>query len=250
MSKLTKFVSRSALKVINRKSIGSTSSNSSSPDTSSSSSILTDDDEATRNVRKCLSSARLTDKEPEYNKNIYSSFEQQKQIEEKINKAASKQNILTRNVVRSGQPCMGITSSMLKQVKKQVGSSFTTGISAMPNAYLIGVPIVFNSENLKQHQTEEQQYDKLNRGEPVPFIQETRINKKLTKPIVKSLSSITAAAAFIAPVASPKLTSYKSTTLTSPVNSCRISVYSSRFSPAINKLEQQLHFESFSEAIF
>ncbi|RNA11340.1 hypothetical protein BpHYR1_009311, partial [Brachionus plicatilis] len=215
-SKLTKFVSKSALKVMSRKSLGSSSS---SPDTSSSSMQTEDEDDQA--------------KQDNFNSNIYTSLEQQKAIENKISSI--------QKPSKACPPCMGITSLMIKQMKAKSHGP-TAGISCCPNTYLIAMPIVFKNEEFKADS-----YDKLVR-QPVPFISEERAHKKMTKPIVKSLSSIQSV--FQSPKnLSPSPVSkvqIKSPILPS-VNSCRISIYSSK---SDNKLEKQLHFESFSEAVF
>ncbi|CAF0924721.1 unnamed protein product [Brachionus calyciflorus] len=221
LSKLTKFVSRSALKVINRKSLGSNSSSPESSVSSSNSSMQTDD-ELEDNSKIEL-----------FNSKIYTSLEQQKEIEAKINTMQK----LTKPK-QGSQPVMGVTSVLLKKMKQN-----TTGITCYPNTILVAMPIVFKSENLKENSSNEIVYDKLKR-EQVPFINETRSSKKMSKPIVKSLSSIQSV------FESPKNAFFKVNS-NSPIlpssNSCRISIYSTKSSA---KLEKQLHYESFSEAVF
>lgn len=127
ISKLTKFVSRSALKVISsaRKSVGSLSSNNSS-DTSMNSEDNDNDEEEEELCKKNL------------NINLVKLMDD----EERENVERSMNGVKRR-------PAMGLTAVMLKRLKSNNGSSYSTSYCA-PNYFLVGLPIVFNSSNLKQ----------------------------------------------------------------------------------------------------
>ena len=218
-SKLTSFMSKSALKAINRKSFGS---DSSSLDTS-------------LNLLQADNEEHL--KQENFNSKIYISLEQKLAIENKI---ASMERF--SKVSKAFKPRMGISSLMIKEMKTK--SKSLAGVTFLPNTYMVAMPITFKNEEIKNNN-----YDKLIK-EPVPFISEDRASKKMAKPMVKSLSSIqpvfkSSSCKNLTP--SPKLKKPSISPILTPVNQCRISIYSSK---SDMKLEKRLQFESFSEAVF
>lgn len=277
LSKLTKFVSRSALKVMSRKSsVGSASSNDSSnisTDSASSSFSYnnnsspgtplsaTDDEERSRVCKKPAAQPIYNELEPvevTY-PSIYRSLEQRRQIEEKLNRQQAMNTATMRG--RAKQPSMGVTSVLLRQMRQNAGSGAGVGLTTglfTTNVCLIGAPIVFKSEPKPVFDTPDAKpttYDKLSR---VPFLlDDTKTPKKMSKPIVKSLSSIVSAA-YTTPCKS--LASNKVAPSTSNLNSansttnCRISIFSTKkinnFNSTGHIEPHQIHYESFSEAVF
>jgi hypothetical protein len=152
-SKLTKFVSQSAMRVMSRRSAGG-GSNGSSPDTTasfSSTSMLTDDDNDDSRLNDpkqdpnenfyfaCEPSPKVTlqqlqpqqqqqqpPKQPGFNDCIYKSFEQYKGIEQKINKSCLSHMRSNASASRE-KPTMGVTSIMIKQYKKSNQTSSSAG---------------------------------------------------------------------------------------------------------------------------
>lgn len=124
---MTKFVSKSALKVIGRKSLNGNDKESTSLNNSP---------------------AQMQVDEPAYNSNIYTSYEQQQQFEMKLNKKYGNRYV----GVNKSRPVMGVTSVMLKQFKRNNANQYglmTTGVcTSVPSLYLTSIPIIFNSEML------------------------------------------------------------------------------------------------------
>lgn len=213
-------MSKSALKVISRRSLGSSSS---SLDTSLNSMQADDEQEQLR--------------QEHFNSKIYANLEQKIAIENKI---TSMERL--SKAYKASQPRMGISSLMIKEIKAK--SQALSGLTFLPNTYLVTMPIIFKNEHIKSNN-----YDRLIK-EPVPFICEDRTSKKITKPMVKSLSSIQPVFKSSSPkilTPSPKSKKPTSSPMLTTANQCRISIYNSK---SDMKLEKRLHYESFSEAVF
>ena len=199
-----------------------------------------------------------------YNSSIYSSYEQFKQMEAKIN---NQNNLRARtNIAHSGkeQPSMGMTSAILKHHKKtnhisnQNGRNTGLCASIMPNFYLIGAPIVFNSTDLVQKESnekcQESNYDRLQRPQ---FISEYEAKKAstsgpgTTKKIVKSLSSLINPPVSVSKNITPaKLSSYKSSSVQKTKVNPPLSVYNKSSNNLNKKLEKELLYESLNDSVF
>jgi hypothetical protein len=288
-SKLTKFVSQSALKVINRRSTGG-GSNGSSPDTTasfSSTSMITDDEDSkiessekqqTENfyfdcvpivsrpeqTKPQFQPLQQVQQQSAYNDCIYKSFEQYKEIESKINKSSLSRMRSNASSASREQPTMGVTSIMLKQYKRSNQTASTNNSSAAMSMYqygmttgmgtsacLIGAPIVINSATFKKQESsfksnsmsvqQDSVYDHLNQkpafiGETID-IKHSSSSKKIVKPVVKSVASLSYPSSAPSKNLTPaKLSSYN----------CSKSV--SKFTA--KKVEQELLYESFNDSVF
>jgi hypothetical protein len=306
-SKLTKFVSRSALKVMNRKlSTGSANDSSCSTDASFTSSsscsnvsssapvtpstttaTTTDDDEERTRVIKRSNQQQQVQQQPVYceiepessttttTSLIYKSIQQRREIEDKLAQTCTlASSVMHRAQMK--QPAMGVSSVILAKMRKNApgGYGLTTGLFTS-SVCLIGAPVVFQT-SAKQHQQQQQQlpqpqspaetnYDKLTRapflGEEMQQQQQRAPNRAPRKPIVKSLSSIVSAYSTPCKVQSfNKIAPTTTTTSPSTValasqqqKNCRISIFSAKKLNNYNstgRLDQQINYESFSEAVF
>jgi hypothetical protein len=280
-SKLTKFVSQSAMKVMNRRSTGG-GSNGSSPDTTasfSSTSMITDDedskiDEPEKQVEQsenfyftCVPTEPRPEQpkpqfqQPGYSDNIYKSFEQYKEIEAKINKSSLNRMRSNASSASREQPSMGVTSIMLKNYKRSNQTSSSGNSSGMSmyqyamtaglgtSACLIGAPIIINSatfskqessmtKNMSVTSSQDSVYDHLSQ-KPAPFVGQTMdlkqsSNKKVVKPVVKSVASLNNQSSIPSKNLTPaKVSSFKSV---------------SKFTQ--KKVEQELLYETFNDSVF
>ena len=128
-SKLSKFVSKSALKVIGsaRKSYGSSSS--SNPSDTSMNSDDEDEEETPTKENLNINLVKLLNEEAETRHCFMNSPKM--------------------GANRKLRPTMGLTAAMLKRYKNNNGN-YTT--YCVPNYFLVGLPIVFNSSNLNQEE--------------------------------------------------------------------------------------------------
>jgi hypothetical protein len=191
-SKLTKFVSRSALKVMNRKTSADSAGNSAdssltmSPEQSPSNSILNYEEE---------------------NNQMYKFNKQRSSPHVKTSYASNSMQL--HDGAAKKRPVMGITALMInkhknqqQQLNQQYGMyGLTTGVSTMmPNLYLVGLPIVFNSANLVEEKivnnVNSNNYDRLTRPQAQSQTQlQTSSNKlKLNPPSRMSVFSKSAVA--------------------------------------------------------
>lgn len=165
LSKLTKFVSRSALKVMNRKtstdSLGESLESSSSSDTS----ILNYEEE--NNQLKKLSHLREA--------SSHAATVSQSYISPKTKTTFTNSCRMPNRQTEKNRPVMGLTALMLNKHKQQMSNSqqygfygMTTGLM-MPNMFLVGLPIVFNPACLiddEKTSGNNNNYDRLTRVNP------------------------------------------------------------------------------------
>ncbi len=188
-SKLTKFVSRSALKVMNRKtstdSLGESLETSSSSDTS----ILNYEEE--NNQLNKLSHMREA---TAANVATYPRV-----ISPKVSQTTTFTNEVFSNSgpanrqARKNRPVMGLTALMLNKHRQQMLSNgqqygmygMTTGVM-MPNMFLVGLPIVFNPANLIDERNENNNYDRLTRGTSNQTSSSQQKQPSLKTPIIKT----------------------------------------------------------------
>jgi hypothetical protein len=138
LSKLSKFVSRSALKVINGKSSTELNSNGSSPNMSISS------NESVSNNSSPLSDREKAIESPKAKEiSIYQSAEQEEEFKRKFN------NQMARFNNRKLKPVMGLNSLMLNKYRQNNQCSYAF---AMPNVYMLAMPINFDKMESKPKQ--------------------------------------------------------------------------------------------------
>lgn len=249
-SKLTKFVSKSALKVMSRKvssssamSLDSSSSSSSSSISSPSTPSFDEEDQHASKKHAPIQAPNLPLPQlPDVHSNgVYICEEQRLDAERRVAKLIDDQRT-HRQTLSSRMPHMGVTSLMLREMKKKQGEGYST-IGVMPIACLITAPHVFSSSSSSSSAQsscsssprvsaasnpppvtpEQPTYDRLARmpflGDETPTIYG---KKSASRPIVKSLSSIAPIASTTAP-RSP-VSSYVAPT----TPNCRISIFSSK----------------------
>jgi len=136
LSKLSKFVSRSALKVINGKSSNELNSNGSSPNMSISSSESV-------SIKNSPDRAIVIQSEECKEVKIYQSVEQEEEFKKRFNHQMARFNN------RKLKPVMGINSLMLNKYKQNNQCSYGF---AMPNVYMLAMPINFDKMESKPKQ--------------------------------------------------------------------------------------------------
>ncbi len=157
-TKLTKFVSRSALK-LSRKSLDAisqkkpnsncsspassmnTSSCSSSANTSMNNAVV----ETNENIYNYIDEKfiiRNEQPEPEHQVSIYQSLEQEEMFKLRLNQQINQMKLQYKMV----KPVMGVSSLMLKQYKKS-NQSYQSSIGVYSSSYLVNMPVVFKSED-------------------------------------------------------------------------------------------------------
>ena len=180
-------VSRSALKVMGRKSTGGGYGDSvgTTPASSASSSMhLTDEESAdvfdaakevvnspqAKNIYVECSPIEIKQERtlvqpqqqfPCFNASIYRSFEQSQEIEEKLNREYNNRSRSSKNQSRE-MPCMGLTAKVLKQHKKQnstCSSNSSSGsyqygatTSLATSSYLYAAPIIIHSASFQREE--------------------------------------------------------------------------------------------------
>ena len=210
-SKLSKFVSKSALKVMNRKtSSGSMGDSPSSSNSSSPSTSMTED--CVDTGKKMVAENFYNTLEPTLVAPVVAQPAQTKPIPTRV------QTLRTNSLSSTaGRPVMGLTALMINRLRKQqqqAGSQYsqygmTTGLcTAMPNMYLVGLPVVFNSSSLAYEQDDTRSiqsncYDRLVNVRP--GAQQTHTQQTPKKSILVN-----------------------KTNTTTPVSSCRMTVFNAQ----------------------
>jgi hypothetical protein len=231
-SKLTKFVSRSALKVMNRKtstdSLGESLETSSSSDTS-----ILNYEEENNQLNKLSHMREAAAANVATHPRVISP--KVSQTTTFTNGVFSSSGLANRQA-RKNRPVMGITALMLNKHRQQVLSNgqqyglygMTTGVM-MPNMFLVGLPIVFNPANLIDEKTNENSnYDRLTRG-----------NSNQTSSSQQH----------------PQQSSLKTSVIKTNPNQCqtyRTSVYSNKKSSPLSKHQFSVNdaYDSIREAVF